>query len=149
MNSESQITMSDPAAWILLLAVILIMLFPRLLNRLLLGFEAFLSPTDVKRRLDEDDAVVVVDVRTAGEFRGQLGHIEGAKNIPLHEIRHRLADRDDALYIHRKDSLILVCRTDNRAVRAARLLKKADFQDVKVMSGGMRNWSGEQFPIER
>lgn len=149
MNSESQITMNDPEAWLLLLAVGLVMLLPRLVNRVLLGFEAFLSPADVKRRLDEDDAVVLVDVRTAGEFRGALGHIKGAKSIPLHEIGRRLADRDDDLYVHSKDSLILVCRTDNRAVRAARLLKKADFQDVKVMSGGMRNWNGEQFPVER
>ena len=149
MESETQITMSDPQAWLILLLIALAMLLPRLLNRLLLGFKAFLPPSEVKRRLESNSPLLLLDVRTAGEFLGELGHIRGAMNIPLHEFRRAIVDRNNTLPFSRNIPIILICRTDSRAAYAARLLKKAGFADIKVMSGGMQSWNSEAFPIER
>ena len=46
----------------------------------------------LKRRLEGGEAVALVDVRTAEEFRGELGHIAGATNIPIAEISERLLE---------------------------------------------------------
>ena len=38
----------------------------------------------------KDKGAVIIDVRSQGEFAG--GHIKGAKNIPLNEIRNKIDD---------------------------------------------------------
>jgi rhodanese-related sulfurtransferase len=148
MEPETQITMNDAEAWLILLLVALTMLLPRLLSRLLLGFKAFLPPSEVKRRQETGGPLLLVDVRTRREFLGELGHIRGAVNIPLNEFRRAIADRNNTLPFHDDIPIILICRTDSRAAYAARLLKKAGFVDISVMSGGMQNWNSEAFPTE-
>jgi 3-mercaptopyruvate sulfurtransferase SseA len=36
--------------------------------------------------------ILVIDVRTAQEFSGQLGHIPGAVNIPIAELPDRIQE---------------------------------------------------------
>ena len=148
MESTTQITMNDPLAWLILALVALAMLLPRMLNRLTLGLKSFLPPSEVKRRIDSGEPILLLDVRSVSEFLGELGHIRGAMNIPLNELRHAIADRNNALSENRNLPIILICHTDNRAAYAARLLKKAGFKNINVMSGGMGNWNSEAFPIE-
>jgi uncharacterized membrane protein YdjX (TVP38/TMEM64 family) len=63
---------------------------PRLIRRL--KGQHYTDPVSLKRRLEGGEAVALVDVRTAEEFRGELGHIAGATNIPIAEISERLRE---------------------------------------------------------
>jgi uncharacterized membrane protein YdjX (TVP38/TMEM64 family) len=63
---------------------------PRLIRRL--RGQRYTDPASLKRRLEGGAAVALVDVRTAEEFRGELGHIAGATNIPITEISERLRE---------------------------------------------------------
>jgi uncharacterized membrane protein YdjX (TVP38/TMEM64 family) len=57
---------------------------PRLVRRL--KGQRFSDPATLKRRLESGEGVVLIDVRTAEEFQGPLGHIAGASNIPIAEL---------------------------------------------------------------
>jgi len=69
----------------------------------------------------------LLDVRTRGEF--ERGHIEGAVNIPIDEIR----DRTHELPTGRL--LLVYCLTGVRSYLVCRTLKQRGF-DVRNMSGG-------------
>lgn len=65
-------------------------LLPRLVRRV--KGAPFLDPADLKRRLASGAALALIDVRTADEFRGPLGHIADAINIPIAELSARLRE---------------------------------------------------------
>ena len=78
------------------------------------------------------DSVSIVDVRDPDEFEN--GHVPGAINLPLHQIRQRLdelpRDRDVWLY----------CGVGQRAYYATRVLMQNGFR-VKNLPGGFRTYS--------
>ena len=65
-------------------------LLPRLVRKL--RAKPMLEVLDLKRELDAGEDVLLVDVRTAAEFTGDLGHIAQARNIPLEELPDRLVE---------------------------------------------------------
>lgn len=69
-----------------LLAVIAFL--PRLVRRL--KGQRFTEPATLTRRLESGEEVVLIDVRTAEEFQGLLGHIAGASNIPIAELSAKI-----------------------------------------------------------
>lgn len=97
----------------------------------------------LRQRLERGDDVLVVDVRSPQEFVGELGHIAGAINIPLDQ----LAQRRDELSDYQERTVTLVCRTDRRSVKAARLLSQTGFGDLHVLRGGMMRWQEVGYPI--
>ncbi len=78
-------------------------------------------------------SAVIFDVREKEELNGPLGHLEGAINIPVGEVTHRL----DEFEPYRNNEIILVCRSGGRATTAAQILATAGFENVKVLDGGM------------
>lgn len=78
---------------------------------------------------------LVIDVRGPDEFTGPLGHIEGARNIPLDV----LANETGALLRH-AGPIVFVCHSDRRSSAAAALLRQAGARDVTVLRGGMVAW---------
>ena len=73
------------------------------------------------------DAALLVDVRDPDEF--EEGHIAGAINLPLNELRARLGE------LPRDRELWLYCRVGQRGYYAARLLMQHGFK-VKNLPGG-------------
>ncbi len=91
---------------------------------------------ELSARLEGRNNITVIDVRTRGEFTGPLGHIRKAMNIPLNELPRRVGE----LSAHKDNPIIVVCRTQRRASRAAVLLNQAGMSDVSVLRGGMMHW---------
>ena len=88
---------------------------------------------ELKRRI-ESDVTLVLDVRSETEF--QEGNIKTAINIPVEQLELKLAELEK--YIDQ--SISIVCRTDKRSAKAANLLLKHGFHDVRVVQGGMTEW---------
>jgi sulfur dioxygenase len=86
--------------------------------------------------------VAVVDVREPDEFDGPMGHIRGAELVPLGE----LAARAGAL--PRERPIITVCRAGGRSAQATLILRKAGFDRVANLAGGMLRWRAQHFPVE-
>ena len=80
------------------------------------------------------DRVHVLDVRTPGEFDGELGHIAGAALIPIDELRARVGEVDQ------DRPVIVVCQTGKRAALGSAILSQAGFRWVANLSGGMVRW---------
>jgi sulfur dioxygenase len=78
--------------------------------------------------------VHVVDVRTAPEFDGELGHIDGAQLIPLDDLRARVAEVPD------ERPVVLVCQTGRRSAMGTAILKQAGRARVANLAGGMVRW---------
>lgn len=90
---------------------------------------------DLRNLMDADSETFVLDVRTAGEYDGPLGHIDGARLIPVQKLAQRMAELQDAA-----DSRIhVICRSGARSTRATKMLLEAGFDAVNVV-GGMTAW---------
>jgi rhodanese-related sulfurtransferase len=86
--------------------------------------------------------VQIVDVREPEEFNGPLGHVPGAKLIPLGTLNEKAAA------IAKEEPVILVCRSGARSAQAMLMLGKAGFQRVANLSGGMLRWRAQRFHVE-
>jgi rhodanese-related sulfurtransferase len=93
-------------------------------------------------RLEQDAALVILDVRGPDEFTGPLGHIIRAINLPLDGLPAQLPAlaRDDR-------PVVIVCKTDRRSSTAARRLSEVGLSDVCVLRGGMETWRELGLPI--
>lgn len=96
---------------------------------------------------DETTPYIYLDVRTKSEYKGKLGHIKGAINIPIDNLEDRLGELEQY-----KDKPILVyCLISIRSVRASQLLSDSGFSDVTNLLGGMDMWndmSVEEMPCK-
>ena len=81
----------------------------------------------------------LIDVRTELEF--QNGHLDGAVNIPLDNLRSRLKE------LHKKDDMIVYCQVGLRGYYAERILKQNGYK-VRNLSGGFKLASALQFDID-
>jgi uncharacterized membrane protein YdjX (TVP38/TMEM64 family) len=63
---------------------------PRLVRRV--KGQRFTDPATLKGRLESGEEATLIDVRSAEEFRGPLGHIAGASNIPIAELSARIRE---------------------------------------------------------
>lgn len=83
--------------------------------------------------------VALIDVRTADEY--ELGHISGATNVPLDELRERLssipADRPVYLY----------CGVGLRGYLASNILKEHGYKDVRNLIGGIKTYNAATTPV--
>lgn len=108
---------------------------PRLIGRLRGG--PTMEIGTLRERLADGDDLAVLDVRSAEEFEGELGHIQGARNVPVNELTGRLPELADWT----ERPVAVICRTDRRSAKAARILSQHGFSDVRVVRGGMEAWN--------
>ena len=95
----------------------------------------WVEPAELRRWLAGEGAPILVDVRGPDEFDGPLGHIDGARNIPL----VALAAHTTELAAEGRP-LVMICLTDKRSSRAAAELVAAGTRNVAVLRGGMKAW---------
>jgi rhodanese-related sulfurtransferase len=86
--------------------------------------------------------IQIIDVREPHEFNNELGHVPGAKLIPLGELGRRLGEIDQAVPV------VVVCRSGARSARATLGMKQAGFSRVANMTGGMLNWNAMGLAVE-
>lgn len=78
-----------------------------------------------------DKGAVIVDVREPHEFVGELGHLEGAINVPRGDIAR--AAQEFAF----DDAILVVCRSGRRSRGVCEVLANRGFRNVVNLSGGM------------
>ncbi|MBW9150720.1 CoA-disulfide reductase [Clostridium estertheticum] len=91
--------------------------------------------TDEFSTYDRENAVVL-DVRTEIEFDN--GHIEGAINIPVDNLRERIGELD------KNKEIIEYCQVGLRGYVASRILAQKDFK-VKNLTGGYKSVLSSEF----
>jgi glyoxylase-like metal-dependent hydrolase (beta-lactamase superfamily II)/rhodanese-related sulfurtransferase len=86
--------------------------------------------------------VQIVDVREPDEFNGPLGHVPGAKLVPLGLLASTFSELNTA------KPVVTVCRSGARSAQATVMLGKAGFTRVANLSGGMLRWRAQRFTVE-
>jgi hydroxyacylglutathione hydrolase len=89
---------------------------------------------DKRRRED----VFVLDVRSRGEWVS--GHIEGAVHIPGGELAKRTREIPTGATVH------VICGSGYRSSIATSVLKRAGFEKVINVVGGMTAWNAQALP---
>jgi rhodanese-related sulfurtransferase len=115
---------------------------PRLIGRL--REKPKLDPAELLEQLRQTPPPLVLDVRTPEEFSGELGHIQDAVNIPLAELKGRVHELNDAV----ERPIAIVCRTDVRSAKAARVLAREGFSQLHVVRMGMTGWNAHGYPVD-
>lgn len=87
------------------------------------------------RDIDKLDTAntILLDTRTKGEY--EFGHIEDAVNIPVDEIRNRLAE------IPKDKTIVLYCAVGLRGYLAYRILSQLGYDKLFNLSGGYKTYS--------
>jgi uncharacterized membrane protein YdjX (TVP38/TMEM64 family)/rhodanese-related sulfurtransferase len=119
----------------------LVAFLPRLLRRVKEKAGGWISVPELRKMLASGARAMVVDVREPSEFAGSLGHIPGARNIPLSDVPARLNEITTPKHEH--VPTVLVCRTDKRSAKAAAILRSGAVRHVVVLRGGMEEWTRE------
>jgi rhodanese-related sulfurtransferase len=94
---------------------------------------AVITPEEFADRLQDEVNLQIVDVRTPEEYNA--GHIAGAINIPLDELRARYQELDSS-----RDTVIY-CGIAYRAYLAYQILSQKGFRKLRNLSGGWRSWT--------
>lgn len=98
---------------------------------------------EAQKLLQADPKVVVIDVRSAAEFRN--GHIAGAKNIDI--MSPDFAKQIEALD---KDGTYLVhCASGGRSARACKAAEVLQLKSVYHMNQGFKAWEEAGKPVEK
>ena len=92
------------------------------------------SASEANETIKKSRNAVLLDVRTSSERSAQ--QIKGSIHIPLNELRNR----SDELKKYKDKEIICYCRTGNRSLNAASLLKKQGFNSANL-KGGIVSWN--------
>ncbi len=84
----------------------------------------------------------LIDVREPAEFDGPLGHIAGARLVPLGTLASGLGPFD------RDRPVVTVCRAGGRSAQATLMLQRAGFTKVANLAGGMLQWHAQGLGVE-
>jgi rhodanese-related sulfurtransferase len=99
--------------------------------------------TDMKRRMDAGETIVLVDVREESEWA--QGHLPGAihlgKGIIERDIEQRVPDTNA--------KIVLYCGGGFRSALTADNLQKMGYTNVESMDGGWKGWIGAGLPTQK
>lgn len=128
--------------WVVLLATMsgVMLVMPSFRGRLS-GIKQ-VGPQEAVMLMNHQDALVL-DVREQSEFAD--GRIAKAKHIPLGALANRLADLEK----YKDKPIVAVCRSGNRSGIACGTLRKAGFQNLHNLAGGMMAWDQAGLPKEK
>ena len=106
------------------------------------GDTSQLSPVQATLLINREDAIIL-DVREQGDYA--KGHIPNARHIPLSEFARRSAEMEK----WKGQPLILCCASGGRSESAGAQLRKAGFEKIYNLRGGMMEWEKAGQPISR
>jgi rhodanese-related sulfurtransferase len=100
-----------------------------------------ISPIELQNLLVARPDLALFDVRTPVEFAEV--HVPQARNVPLDELQPSTIQLPKDLPVY------LLCRTDNRATKAAEKFAREGFTQPVVVTGGTLAWLDANLPVER
>ncbi|WP_163099443.1 rhodanese-like domain-containing protein [Acidithiobacillus ferrianus] len=140
---EDKILFFVESEWPLLLVagVLMFMIFKGPLTRRAVGVQE-VDPVAAVQLINHEDAVII-DVREQNEW--SQGHLPGARHIPLGDLSKSM----QSLEKHRGHHVICQCASGMRSMRAAASLKKAGFDRIYSLKGGISAWRSAGLPVEK
>lgn len=100
-----------------------------------------ISPSTAIRLMNNHDDALIIDIRTSADYKN--GHIKGAKNVPLSDFASAIEKFSD----FKNKPVLIYCNSGNTITRAIKLLKKAGFENVNSLEGGIAAWKEASLPL--
>lgn len=112
------------------------------INELATLFRGFkgLGPAALTALVNRDNALVV-DLRPQADF--EKGHIPGSRNVQMSQFD----PENKQLAAARALPVVLVCKAGQTSTGAASRLRKAGFERVFVLDGGIGAWQQADLPL--
>ena len=102
-----------------------------------------ITAADLRDRIDEDEAFVLIDTRDPEDFEGW--HVHGAHNVAYSathsELRGDLEGLEDELDLASDDELVTICAKGVASSAFAEVLEERGYVNVATVSDGMEGWS--------
>ena len=108
-----------------------------------------IMPWDLADRLAQPEPPLLLDVREPAEF--DAARIEGSINVPR-GLLEQACDWDydvtePRLAGGRATEIVVVCRSGNRSVLAADVMREMGFERVRSLKTGVRGWNDADLPL--
>jgi len=100
-----------------------------------------ISPAEARELLASKPEVLLLDVRTAGEY--MQARIAGARLIPIDQVIARLGE------IPKNKPVLVYCAVGSRSSQVAGYLAQQGNPEVYNMSGGIMGWQVRGYPLLR
>ena len=100
-----------------------------------------ISPVELQKILTTQPSSSVIDVRTPVEFAEV--HVPQAQNIPLDELK------PSSLQLRKDQPVYLLCRSGQRATKAAEEFSRESFSQPIIVEGGTLAWIEANLPVTR
>lgn len=99
-----------------------------------------LRPAELTALINRDNALVI-DLSASGDF--EKGHIAGSRNLTPSQF-----DPENKVLAPAKQlPVVVVCRNGQASSAAAKRLKKAGFEQVYLLDGGVAAWQQADLPL--
>ena len=85
---------------------------------------------------------VFVDIRSEAEFN--KAHVRNAIHIPADELQEKMG----RIERYKNEAVVVVCGNGKRSHKVTAQLKKAGFNNVCSIEGGMKAWVDDGMPTE-
>jgi rhodanese-related sulfurtransferase len=141
MAQISEFVLNNLLLFAALIAVLVMLIKAELEHQANKGLS--LSPSMAIRLMNNHSDALILDVRTAADFKN--GHIKGAKNIPLKE----LAGSVESLSSYKDKPVLLYCNSGSTVTSAIKMLKKAGFEKINNLDGGIAAWKEVNMPLTK
>ncbi len=105
-----------------------------------------ISPAELKKWLDREEPLTLVDVSTDEQFARH--RLPGASNVCVHEMVFAKNIRSLAPDTRRKIVVYGVSAESLDGATGADRLARLGYQDVHLLTGGLRSWVEEGLPLE-
>ena len=86
---------------------------------------------------------VVIDVRDAASYKS--GHITNARHVPEADLDARMKELEKV----KTKPVIVSCARGNTSLKVAERLRKAGFNEVRSLRGGITAWQQANMPLEK
>ena len=99
-----------------------------------------IEPNELTRLVNKENAILI-DLRKKEDFEN--GHIMTALNYPHQEFDNQMHELDK----FKERPIILVCDMGRNSANIGEKLKKAEFEKIFRLNGGMMTWTQENLPV--
>ena len=100
------------------------------------------TPGALMEQIVDGTAPVIVDVRSAPEYRG--GHVPGAIHLPFWQVGRQWGK----LASMRESPIVVYCGHGPRAYIAGAALRRRGFSNIAYLAGHMKKWKQMDLPLE-
>jgi len=106
-------------------------------------------PWDLEEMLKQEDKPLLIDVREPAEFEAM--HIYNSINAPRGILEtcceYDFEETIPELVEARKKDVVVICRSGNRSIFAADVMKQMGYEKVVSLKTGLRGWNDSELPL--